>query len=341
MKLRGQAAVEMAVTLVLLIPLIMYTIFLQEMLNYTLEAQEPTVTAAWDYSTIPDYTKHNGAGIERFNKLKYCDHSSAFDSYDVNTDCNGAHHYAAAVHQCWLSADSTCTIHADGTGTPTKGQQLQCSEPEKLDLGPFGSQGVSDFADSDWYRGGVRVCSDRLGVINYFLPEKFMEQFSKVDVTDHKKSIDKHDGSSVHGSDLSNTSAVWLLEPDVNAIDTDGWSLGHTKAIGPNADPPLVFETGKDKLHPVLDRTAHYFKTFAGSKGLPEADDWHRKTEIVKMLHFLSQKDGVGDHLSSPPVLYKPAKEREGDGNNRGFFASGWKDQRQQSFRRVEYPWPR
>ena len=46
---RGQAAVEMAITMVLLIPLIFFALFLQDFAYYKLEGQEPIVSATSDY----------------------------------------------------------------------------------------------------------------------------------------------------------------------------------------------------------------------------------------------------------------------------------------------------
>jgi hypothetical protein len=59
LRARGAAAVETAVTMIVLVPLIFYTLFLEDMLAYKLENQEPGIVAAWDYTTN-DYMKEIG-----------------------------------------------------------------------------------------------------------------------------------------------------------------------------------------------------------------------------------------------------------------------------------------
>ena len=47
--------------------------------------------------------------VQSANRRKFCDHTSAYDSYDMAFDCSGreavAHHVGAlAAHACWVSS---------------------------------------------------------------------------------------------------------------------------------------------------------------------------------------------------------------------------------------------
>jgi hypothetical protein len=336
-QVRGQAAVELAVTMVVLVPIILYTIFLQELLNYKLEGQEPMVAAASDF-IMPDYSnKDEKIGeVARLNRLKYCDHSSAFDSYKVGQDCDGAHHYVAAVHQCWL---------VDGA------QQLRCNR-SRSDLTSFTGKGVTEFGALPWNKGGVQTCSDAIGVINYFLPEKFMEWQAKPKVNDKVKIIGTSGGTDPHPAGGRGVASSWVLNRNGStheeiAVGSDPWALANSGDESPSACGPslpalgtnCVFIPGMDNVgpdgeKPLLARTAHYFKKY-GQDGLQAANDWHGS--MNDFLQPMSQTDGVGDHLSSPPVILKKGDKQR---SNNGGFGSGYKDARQAGATRNNgYPW--
>lgn len=187
---RGAAAVELAVTTIVLVPLILYTLFLEDLLSYRLENQEPGIVANWDYITN-DYMKGNLKDVGRLNRLKYCDHTAAFDSYNVGYDCNGqsvdgasgepggsgdngggsfdvsggggggspeGHHQAGGAHQCWIVPGA---------------DQLRCYVDKNGGMSQVMSTNSSMiYLQSGWNKGGVVDCRARLGVMNYMLPNK-------------------------------------------------------------------------------------------------------------------------------------------------------------------------
>ncbi len=92
---RGAAATEMAIMAIILVPVVMYYLFLEDALYFKLNAQEPVVAAPFDRSTVNYNMPVHDVGY--YNRLIYCDHSSAYDSsgasgsrYDPTFDCQGS-----------------------------------------------------------------------------------------------------------------------------------------------------------------------------------------------------------------------------------------------------------
>lgn len=191
MRRRGQAAVEMAVTTIVLVPLILYTLFLEDMLAYKLENQEPTIVAGWDYITNNYMKGSEKRDIGRMNRLKYCDHTAAYDSYDKPYDCDkmstdGAsgedsggsgsgsgdvdisggggggsdkgHHQTTAAHQCWILPGA---------------DQVRCTLSKTAGITMFNESAVTMYSQmGEWNQGGLVTCGAQLGVMNYMLPNK-------------------------------------------------------------------------------------------------------------------------------------------------------------------------
>lgn len=129
---RGGATVELAIMMVFLIPTFLYSLFLDDLLNFKLEMQETIVSTPWDYNFLdynkaklangssntqqqqqagqeeddgsdgngaykPSENKENNSGaqeqpagvdniVARQSRRTYCDHSSAYDSYNIDQD---------------------------------------------------------------------------------------------------------------------------------------------------------------------------------------------------------------------------------------------------------------
>jgi len=176
---RGAAAVEMAITMVLLIPLIFFALFLEDFVFYKLEGQEPVIAAAWDHIT-PDYMRSN-PDDGSMNRLKYCDHTAAYDSYERDFECDGAgggasggpsqqitgatpdlgHHHATGAHACWIGG----------------GQQVRCDVSKGVDatMLPAAKPFMMFFA-TNWNRGGIATCSAQLNVFNWIIPQNISKE---------------------------------------------------------------------------------------------------------------------------------------------------------------------
>ncbi|NTX57583.1 hypothetical protein HR086_40425, partial [Myxococcus sp. CA039A] len=51
---RGAAAVETALCMLVIIPVFMYALFLDDLLRHTLDSQETALSTVWDYA-VQDY----------------------------------------------------------------------------------------------------------------------------------------------------------------------------------------------------------------------------------------------------------------------------------------------
>ncbi|MEW5740091.1 MAG: hypothetical protein AB1938_14255 [Myxococcota bacterium] len=346
---RGAAAVELAVTMILLVPLIMYTLFLEDLLAYKLEEQEPTLAAGWDYAFVNFQTNKEIGRVPNMNQLKYCDHSSAFDSYQKNYDCNDTvHHEAGTAHQCWLVPGA---------------KQLACgiSSQVGMEIMPMNTE------FSSWYgafnKGGEARCTATLAVMNYFLPNKLFNWIGgpRNNITEKKKlggdsaksgsgaetvhneaggnaEADADDGTSIEPRAGEGGSAgSWILKEEVFAVLTDPWAL-NTDDDG-EADLPETSPDGFQWGHPFWERASIYFGNQAGAgpgfmnQGNSTAKDY--REGIDELVGQWAEVDLAGDDPSSLPLAWKPDRTREfNDG-----YASGWEDQRMsQANRANEFP---
>ncbi len=350
-KQRGAAAVETAILMVVLIPLIMYSAFLGDLLTYRLDQDEavyssPWDFAAWDYRHVdqiltsdydPANEKANSSDtsvtglMNKWNRITYADHSSANNTYsDWNYDANdSAHHQAATAHECWL---------AQG------GEQINCKiettngrEPGEID--PMFSSLTKGNTIASRHAGGMTVCRARLGVQNYFLPQQFMQWWAKNDMAatnnlgQHFASEGDHAGD-IHAN--AKTDAYKFPEGMFSVLH-DSWALNYVR-------------DGKAGTYP-KDRTAAHVtvdpKDHPNNLGNDELSRWMRvpfngpfgSNTVLLTLRpaiFVKQAvsdgflypgvaiDATGDMLSTPPVAFNPAK----DAKFRESYPSGWGDSR-------------
>ncbi|MCC6334741.1 MAG: hypothetical protein IT380_12250 [Myxococcales bacterium] len=348
---RGAAAVELAVTMVLLVPLIMYTLFLEDLLAYKLEQQEPTIVSGWDYAII-DYQEGKGLGrVPNMNQLKYCDHSSAFDSYDKTYDCNtdGIHHEAGTAHQCWLVPGA---------------KQLACgvSASVGMELLPTNKEFLA--WHGQFNKGGMARCTATLAVMNYFLPNKFFNwaahSGSQRDVIGKSKlggeaakkgsanatvhgeagGVDQTDSDSEDTGPTTGGGAAgsWILKEEVFAVLHDPWALNVIDDTNPNS---------YQRNHPFWERANVYYDNLTGGfvkQGNKDAKDY--REELDELIGSNAAEDintfpagtcfpNCGDDPSSLPLAWKKDMTRDfNDG-----YASGWEDQRMsQANRQDKFP---
>lgn len=277
---RGQAAVELAITMIMLVPLIFFALFLQDFAYYKTEGQEPVVTANSEFIT-PDFMKGENFAwnVQHFNRLKYCDHTAGYDSYDRDYECDNAggsgssgsggsfgvtggsagemgHHHATGAHQCWIGG----------------GQQVSCSVSKGVEVAmlpasqPFMTYFTS--AAGPWNTGGIAVCSAQLKIFNWVIPRQlgakgaWSMQDSKAseagnlalgdkaqfgdgsgkDVTGTQREWkDSYDFKSIHSDgEGSDAMGSWLLAKQEYAVMTDPWALTHISAINPHEGSPIT-----------------------------------------------------------------------------------------------------
>lgn len=256
---RGQGAVELALSMLVVVPTFMYVLFLDDLLTAKLDLEEAVVSSPWDYARVNFEEGPAGEKLESVLQQTVCDHSTAYNSYDKGFECGDNHHVPLAAHQCWLTDGSkqvTCTVDK-GFGTL------------------FGAVGVP-LANNSFTQGGLVRCSARLGVVNYFLPDQLFQQFTTVKMTrTEKMSGGGHDGLA--------QGAHYLLEEQQAGLLVDSWALGKMERISP---------TGSGNLK---DRTNTIYLPYSAIAGVMGVQFYARilATDVVNPLLLL---DGMGDN---------------------------------------------
>ncbi|WP_229908171.1 hypothetical protein [Comamonas sp. JC664] len=229
----------MAICMLVIVPVFMYSLFLFDLLRHTLDAQETGLSTIWDYSVL-DYAKKpesvpsegGGTTTEAFAgfgmaqgtaRQMFCDHESGLDSYDPGPEreCGPNledHHTDVVASACWLNPGA---------------QQVQCY----LDANAVGAFGVSlhqSYMDT-FQRGGLIRCDARLGVQNYLLPEEFLPEFSKVKMAKELQKGRVHTNAQAGRAEDNEHGAsnVYLLPWERIALLTDTWALSASVSMRP------------------------------------------------------------------------------------------------------------
>lgn len=205
---------EMAISMLIIVPVVLYALFLDDLLRYRLDAQEAATSSVWDL-TDRSYQQrssnpNDAAVIQHVDRLIFCDHSSAYDSFNQNQDCNDSrHHKAVAGHVCWLVSGSeqvTCTKADSKLGTDWGGGPLMMP--------------ANDFASS-YNQGGFFTCEAKESVLNYLIPKHFFTQFTHVKLTDKKKfSGDVHKAAA-----SASPNEVYPLPKEQLGLLADTWAM--------------------------------------------------------------------------------------------------------------------
>lgn len=180
---RGQAAIELSLLGIVLVPIVLYVIFIDDLLRYKQDQQEGMVTTGWDFSTM-NYD-HQSSGsypyvnnlqnvIQTYNRYAFGDHTMAEPAfYDQNSN-KEHHHLGVGAHQCWLVGGKqnqiTCT-RIDGNAATNYFPDLAGNAQQRLRGQVMGGN-----------QGGLYSCKGKVGVINHWLPSGNMF-FTKVELS--------------------------------------------------------------------------------------------------------------------------------------------------------------
>lgn len=319
---RGAATVELAVLMIVLIPSIMYTLFLEDLLFYKFDLEEAVTSTPWD-ATNMDYRKDSTAdivgswsppgtekptskGVAGAGRKTYADHTSAWNTYGnwkFDGD-NQKHHQAVAAHQCWL---------AEG------GQQLECAMDEKVGL-------LVEPTFVKKNTGGLLSCDAILGVQNYFLPQQFFQWWGKVSISgggqhamkrhttgnDPTKTIDVQE---IHGQAKSDP---YVYPKMTFGVLHDSWALYKTEEIDPTMHPEDQFTEFSSWVRIPYGLRAQKLK---------DANQFAQDAIDKEILGSTVKLDGFGDMLITPPLAWKPDPKRKFSNH----YSSAWSDQRHQN----------
>ncbi|QSQ10830.1 hypothetical protein JY572_20585 [Myxococcus landrumensis] len=335
---RGAAAVETALCMLVIIPVFMYALFLDDLLRHALDGQETALSTAWDF-TVQNYPKKASgsepfdgfSGVQQFAQQMFCDHESGIDSFGPGKgpECENdeGHHQELSAHACWLNPGA---------------QQVQCTlnqaDPNAGGGGgPVGAYNVTlhqSYMDQ-FSKGGIIRCSARLGVQNYLLPKSFLQDFSQVGLA--RQTMRRGDGihNNAQGSgDLQDDPRglegnVYLLPWERIAIVTDTWALTKEQKL----------ERGKKDSDEenLYVRVAQVYKNqdnqgYSQMTSPAEAFVNEATQEVLSPDVALDQMD-PGDDPREPslsivpfPESGGPQQEVEQYGSSASYFNSEWRD---------------
>ena len=225
----GAAIVELAVMLLVFLPLIFYTFFISDAMHHFLDAQEAVISTVWDFSRAPLGVRKNGSpalknvsgafvsgSIDNYNRVQYADHTSARLALDVRSE--DWQHNQPFAHMCWGTTTAKDKQGNDVSYKESnfeegyygakrdKPSQISCQYKGrasfpllvenvglKLFIDKFDSNGNSD--------GGRYICWAKGWVFNYLIPKKLFSEFTDVDMISARSSHGTSSEESVKNED--------------------------------------------------------------------------------------------------------------------------------------------
>jgi len=307
-RLRGQATVETAVLCIVLVPMLLYAFFLDDLLRYKLDLAEAVFASPWDYTTVNyedpgDYAQGSGQTSVQHNiRLGLCDHTTAYNSYDGSYECEGKggngetsiHHVALSAHECWMVKPDAhqvdCNLINDSVGTEQLGQIF--------------TSGIKDKVKA----GGQVSCWGRLAVINYFLPQRVLQSFSQVVTTrTEQKSGDVHE---LYKNNEVNTQNTYVLERQNMSLVTDTWAMTTIEDVDPAKPSGVLFDRMSPGYFIPLTLPGFMFGMQAMSK------------QLLSPLAVFADNTRLGDLVLTPQMGFSTGAGPKID----DFYSSAWRD---------------
>lgn len=239
---RGAAATEMALLMIIIVPLLMFVSFAGDAVYHQLEVQETVITTVWDFSTtrfgsVSNASASSGTSIAGgsmtsadslagYNRTQYADHDS---SYSNNTRVNQGnwmneeHHTNAFGQVSWC--DGTECRNTSPYSNMTSGQQVFCRINRGGKADKFSMDVIGGTAQLNKYsEGGVVECWAKGWLMNYILSDTFISDFPGANKT---KLFNKklHDGNvhQEHATGGQNATADILLRYRAGML-VDSWA---------------------------------------------------------------------------------------------------------------------
>jgi hypothetical protein len=339
---RGQAAVELSLLGILIIPTFLYIIFLDDLLRYKQDQQEAMVAAGWDFTTLnwdhqtlqnPEYylpnkgTPANQADsrheshVSFYNRMAYSDHTAATPRFDDPTaDLSEKHHLGVGAHQCWLVGE-------------TKNNQVTCTQVDVNIAANFTVDGtvngrtrLRDFVSQG--TGGLYQCKGRVGVVNNFLPSGVLF-FSKEELSSRKfhgkfsdsGSID-FDGKNTHS--YRKSAEAYHFPFDTFAVVTHPWAMTDQEDVSPTNSPRLPATTSGV---PLYDRVVQIYNSVGPIAAIGSATIYPVKAiqqQLISPAVIIDQATPVssGDLMLTPEVAFRKAYDPTVNGYQGGTFYS-------------------
>ncbi len=346
---RGQAAVELSLMTIIIIPTFLYIIFIDDLLRFKQDQQEAMVATGWEFSVMnwdhqtknakhylpssnPKATSHEYlAGF--FGRSQFGDHTSSTPRFEDRFNNTQTHHNAVGAHQCWLVGGKGPA----GQGGPN---EIRCRQVDQQIAANFlpdttinGRQRLRDWVMPG--TGGLYACKGRVGVINNFLPSGNLFGFSKEELTRtkfHGKYSDTgavaFDGVGTHN--YLNPADAYHFPFDNYGMVTHPWAMTDADAVGWRArvPPPLVPPFEALGGSPLEDRVIQIYNSVGPIAAIGSAVIYPAKAiqqQLISPLVIIDQQvSGVssGDLILTPEVSFSPKFAPQ----TNGFYSSQYRD---------------
>jgi hypothetical protein len=256
--------VETVLLMIVLIPLLLYALFLIDAAYMKLDLQETVVAGIWDMSTRNSESGSANAEmdvVQHAVRATYSDHTSAIDD-GAEVDGPGygdverirGNHDHQKHHKIYFAAQYTFRFDAN-VGPDT---QFQCTSKSDSGLSGDVTGVVAAYESSSYNAGGSARCEATGYIYNYIIPEKLFTEFTDVkmsNLTKRGKTTDSHviqgQGGNIvaheTGSVYFNTWALRTGSSSGKLNDADIGARGGFPFDGPsNVDGPFYDRVVQD-----------------------------------------------------------------------------------------------
>jgi hypothetical protein len=326
---RGAATVELAITMLLIVPIFLYALFLDDLLRYRLNQQEAVVSTAWDF-TVQNYDEQlkeydppldpgGKSEVQHHARLMYCDHEAGLEKYDDKdyagqyADCSSTEHHkgtAVVAHECWLNS---------------KAHQITCKAPDSS-VGMVSDGLIGKVQSGQHPYGGMFDCSGNLVVENYLLPRTFLQEFSDTNLTKHQW---QNDANAHENSEAGTDDTAWFFDKDEIAVVADSFAYAGVQKNDPGQKGSAPFWNDvntvytQNLLYEPFRLMSLTFGTRLVSQGLLNIAYSGPK--------YLRSDDPAKPNLAISPSK-APSRSVKQDNGSRSYFSSPWKDYGQNAY---------
>ncbi|MFY0529394.1 hypothetical protein ACN28I_41595 [Archangium gephyra] len=242
---RGAAMVETALLMIVLIPLLLYALFLIDAAYMKLDLQETVVSGLWDFSTrnAESGDKNEDFGqVQRAVRASYSDHTSAIDDGSEvskpdlgNVQRITGNHDHQKHHKIYFAAQYTFRFDAN-VGPDT---QFDCKLTEDSGWASDVTGLLPSFAGSEFNVGGQVTCSATGYIYNYLIPEKLFTEFTDVKMSNlTKRQSATTDSHSIQGRGGN------IVAHETGSLIYNTWALRNGAASGGLANADIGARSG-------------------------------------------------------------------------------------------------
>jgi hypothetical protein len=232
--------VELAIMMLVLIPVLTYGIFLMDAAYMKLDLQETAVSGAWDLTTLntqPNSGDHDANTAQEIDataaavRIVYSDHTSTFDdggdpAYDgygqaqrlkSSVDHKRHHRGFGANYSFHFSSGEDTQFHCN---------REQRDQNVDRDLGWLYEPNMRAYGTSRFVVGGQATCKAKGYIYNYIIPQTFMQEFAgETKVTTIKKRITSTSSEDTHSAETDRAGDAFLETRATAAVSFNTWAL--------------------------------------------------------------------------------------------------------------------